>query len=242
MATSLGFSLGTKIAGKYEILDTLGVGGMGVVYKVREQVGAVGRIRALKTILPQHVQNQDMRNRFREEAEKMCVLEHENIVPVLNYSEEGDLPFIVMPFIEGHTLKDYLSRHLKDNGTGLPLPQVLEIGVQVALGLEIALWVKDYCGAFERRDVDRLASLGQYKTKDDQEAARKALDKLGDLRVACSQPSISLAGTQATVAFDRTDTVTDPSGQRRELRLPPFRKEIERTPEGLHFTTAGEER
>ena len=42
-------------------------------------------------------------------------------------------------------------------------------------------------------------------------------------------------GERASVEFERTDTVTDPSGRRQQLRLPPMRKEIERTPDGLRF-------
>ncbi len=76
--------------------------------------------------------------RFRQEAEKMCMLEHENIVPVLSYSEEGEFPYLVMPFIEGQTLKDYLASYVFQHDRGLPLSEVMEIGVELVRGLEVA--------------------------------------------------------------------------------------------------------
>jgi len=129
---------GAKVGGKYEVVEVLGFGGMGVVYKVREQVGAVSRIRALKTVLPQYAADKAVATRFRQEAEKMCLLEHENIVPVLSYSEEGEFPYIVMPFIEGQTLKDYLAGYVAEHGRGLPLAETMEIGLEVIRGLEVA--------------------------------------------------------------------------------------------------------
>ncbi|MGH7856637.1 MAG: serine/threonine protein kinase, partial [Candidatus Binatia bacterium] len=131
-------SPGTRIGGKYEVVEVIGFGGMGVVYKVREQVGAVSRIRALKTVLPQHADDPEVVARFRQEAEKMCMLEHENIVPVLSYSEEGQFPYLIMPFIEGQTLKDYLAAHIVEHGRPLPLHDVMQIGLEIARGLQVA--------------------------------------------------------------------------------------------------------
>jgi hypothetical protein len=138
MAVSTILSPGAKVGGKYEVVEVIGFGGMGVVYKVREQVGAVSRIRALKTVLPQFASDAAVVARFRQEAEKMCMLEHENIVPVLSYSEEGEFPYLVMPFIEGQTLKDYLASYSAEHKSGLPLSEVMQIGLELARGLEIA--------------------------------------------------------------------------------------------------------
>jgi hypothetical protein len=137
MAISTILSPGAKV-GKYEVVEVIGFGGMGVVYKVREQVGAVSRIRALKTVLPQFASDPAVVARFRQEAEKMCMLEHENIVPVLSYSEEGEFPYLVMPFIEGQTLKEYLTSHAAEHKRGLPLSEVMEIGLELVRGLEVA--------------------------------------------------------------------------------------------------------
>jgi len=51
--------------------------------------------------------------------------------------------------------------------------------------------------------------------------------------------ALRLDGARASVELERTDTVTDPSGRRQELRLPPIRRQIERTPDGLRFTGDG---
>ncbi len=138
MAQSTILSPGAKIGGKFEVVGVIGFGGMGVVYKVREQVGGVSRVRALKTVLPQYAAEKAIVARFRQEAEKMCMLEHENIVPVLSYSEEGEFPYLVMPFIEGQTLKDYLASHMKEHGRPLPLSEVMAIGIELVRGLEVA--------------------------------------------------------------------------------------------------------
>ena len=138
MAISTILSPGAKVGGKYEVVEVIGFGGMGVVYKVREQVGAVSRIRALKTVLPQFASDAAVVGRFRQEAEKMCMLEHENIVPVLSYSEEGEFPYLVMPFIEGQTLKEYLTTYTAAHGRSLPLSEVMEIGLELVRGLEVA--------------------------------------------------------------------------------------------------------
>src|SRR5262249_54191222 len=138
MAVATILSPGVSVGGKYEVVEVIGFGGMGVVYKVREQVGAVSRIRALKTVLPQFASDPAVVGRFRQEAEKMCMLEHENIVPVLSYSEEGQFPYLVMPFIEGQTLKEYLAAYAAEHGRGLPLAEVVEIGLELVRGLEIA--------------------------------------------------------------------------------------------------------
>ncbi len=138
MAVATILSPGVSVGGKYEVVEVIGFGGMGVVYKVREQVGAVSRIRALKTVLPQFASDPTVARRFRQEAEKMCMLEHENIVPVLSYSEEGQFPYLVMPFIEGQTLKEYLTAYTAEHACGLPLSEVMEIGLELVRGLEIA--------------------------------------------------------------------------------------------------------
>ncbi len=138
MAISTILSPGAKVGGKFEVVEVIGFGGMGVVYKVREQVGAVSRIRALKTVLPQFASDAAVVGRFRQEAEKMCMLEHENIVPVLSYSEEGEFPYLVMPFIEGQTLKDYLTSYSAEHKSALPLSEVMQIGLELVRGLEVA--------------------------------------------------------------------------------------------------------
>jgi hypothetical protein len=84
---------GTRIGGKYEVVEVDRLRRDGRRPQGARAVGSVSPIRALKTILPPQAAHPSILTRFREEAEKLCLLEHENIVPVLAYGEEGDFPY-----------------------------------------------------------------------------------------------------------------------------------------------------
>lgn len=120
----------TVISRKYEVLDLLGQGGMGIVYKVRH--AALDTIRALKALPRELMDNQDMVRRFYREARVMAQFRHPNIVRVLDVDSDETLPchYFVMEYIQGQTLRQYL----QDRGP-LPLMEVLEIGRQVAQAL-----------------------------------------------------------------------------------------------------------
>jgi serine/threonine protein kinase/Tfp pilus assembly protein PilF len=98
--------------GNYQILDEIGRGGMGVIYRARQRHSR--RIVALKRILPHHADSRDTLVRFRREAEAAASLDHPNILPIYEVSEgEDGLPFFSMKFaaggslLEGHvTLRD----------------------------------------------------------------------------------------------------------------------------------------
>lgn len=86
--------------GGYEILQEIGRGGMGVVYQARQR--GLGRIVALKMILPPHGERE--RARFRAEAEATARLSHPNIVPIYEVGRDGDCPFLSMEFVDGQGL------------------------------------------------------------------------------------------------------------------------------------------
>src|SRR5437667_4784593 len=113
--------------GKYEILATLGRGGMGVVYKARDP--RIDRVVAIKTILlgEEAAGDESLLDRLHMEARSAGRLQHPNIVTIYDFGEEGDLSYIVMEFVEGVNLA-----RLIDEGRQIPLDTKLSILIQIA--------------------------------------------------------------------------------------------------------------
>jgi serine/threonine-protein kinase len=97
-----------RLLGGYDVLQEIGRGGMGVVYRARQR--GLGRIVALKMILPPHGERE--RARFRTEAEATARLSHPNIVPIYEVGQEGDCPFLSMEFVPGQSLDKRLAESL----------------------------------------------------------------------------------------------------------------------------------
>ena len=117
--------------GEYLILDKLGEGGMGQVYKAEHR--RMKRVVALK-VLPGHATNsQAMVDRFYKEVELAARLSHPNIVTAYDAGESRGLHYLVMEYVEGHTLSD----HIKANGP-LSVEQAMNCVLQAARGLEYA--------------------------------------------------------------------------------------------------------
>jgi eukaryotic-like serine/threonine-protein kinase len=119
--------IGTTIS-HYKIVEKLGEGGMGVVYKAQDT--NLDRFVALKFLPPHVAASSDDKARFRQEAKAVASLAHPNICTIYSVEEEDGKAFIVMEYVEGKTLKD-----LDQN---LPLKQAIEIGIQTADGLAAA--------------------------------------------------------------------------------------------------------
>jgi serine/threonine protein kinase len=125
--------MGAVFSNKYQELERLGQGGMGIVYKVRHTM--LDTVYALK-VLPAHLtENPEMVKRFYREARTMAQLTHANIVRVIDIDrdESSGLYYFVMEYLQGRVLKQYL----KERGP-LPLPEVLEVACQVARALVYA--------------------------------------------------------------------------------------------------------
>jgi len=127
-----GWSEGTLVRGKYRILNKLGQGGMGAVYKALHI--AFDEMRALKVMNPELVSDDLFVKRFKHEAVITRRLQHPNAVRVDDIDETEDgRPFIVMEFIQGDSLK----KVIQEQGA-LPVPRVCSIIKQVAAGLQAA--------------------------------------------------------------------------------------------------------
>jgi serine/threonine protein kinase len=117
------------ISGRYEILDALGKGGMGVVYKARDI--ELDEIVALKVLRGDLTGSSDSAKRFRSEIKLARKVTHANVCRIHDYGREGHLTYIVMEFIAGTDLKEELRRH-----GGLEATAAIDIVLQVSHGLE----------------------------------------------------------------------------------------------------------
>ncbi|HYK89283.1 MAG TPA: serine/threonine-protein kinase [Acidobacteriota bacterium] len=113
--------IGEKL-GKYTILESLGTGSMGTVYKAEDPDG---RIVALKLIRSQVLYDVERRERFLQEILAASLVRHQGICPILEIGDENDDFFIVMPFLEGKTLEQHLERK------PLPWRHVLDIAIPI---------------------------------------------------------------------------------------------------------------
>lgn len=128
---SVPLKTGTILGGRYEILETLGEGGMGAVFKARDR--EVDRIVALKVIRPELAGSQDILQRFRQELVLARKITHRNVVRIFDLGIVDGLRFISMEYIDGRELAHILRERGK-----LPLGEAAEIMLQVVRGLAVA--------------------------------------------------------------------------------------------------------
>ena len=122
---------GSVLGGRYEILKTLGEGGMGAVFKARDN--EVDRIVALKVIRPELAGKAEILKRFRQELVLAQQITHRNAVRIYDLAVADGVRFISMEFIEGQELKQVLDKRRK-----LPYKEAAEIMLQVCYGLSAA--------------------------------------------------------------------------------------------------------
>src|SRR6478672_12335093 len=111
----------------YRIIEPIGAGGMGAVYKAYDN--KLQRVVALKVLPPEYVSQQDRRRRFFQEARAASVLNHPHILTVYEVGEDDGAPYIAMEYVEGETLRQ------KIKSRALQLKQSLDIAIQIADGL-----------------------------------------------------------------------------------------------------------
>ena len=114
----------------FDILEKLGEGGMGVVYKARDT--HLDRLVAIKVLPAEKVADAERRRRFVQEAKAASALHHANIITIHDITQAEGLDFIVMEYVEGKTLDAMVPR------SGMRLGEVLKIGVQIAHALAAA--------------------------------------------------------------------------------------------------------
>ena len=143
--------------GHYQILEKLGSGGMGEVFKARDT--RLNRLVAIKVLPPDKVSNPDRKRRFIQEAQAASALNHPNIVVIHDIHEEFGVDYMVMEFIEGKTLEAAIPRQ------GMRLGEALKIAIPVADGL-----AKAHSAGIVHRDVKpsniMIADDGRVKILD----------------------------------------------------------------------------
>jgi serine/threonine-protein kinase len=115
--------------GNYEIVEKIGAGGMGAVYKAYQ--ASLGRYVAIKVLPPQTAGDPAFADRFAQEARAIGKLRHPNIVTAFDFTQQGDIAFLVSDYIDGGTLADQL-------GSPLPLEYAMGILGPIAAALDYA--------------------------------------------------------------------------------------------------------
>ncbi|HYK18101.1 MAG TPA: protein kinase [Bryobacteraceae bacterium] len=119
-----------RIIGHYQLLERLGAGGMGEIYKAEDT--RLHRIVAIKLLSPLIAADPERRKRFLQEAQAASALNHPNIITVYDIISDGDTQCIVMEYVAGKTLRDSIP------AGGLAVPQALQYAVQMASALATA--------------------------------------------------------------------------------------------------------
>ena len=125
-----GFAKGSLIAGKYDIIEELGRGGMGVVYKAED--AKLKRTIALKFLSSVLLGEPDHQARFLREAQTASALNHPHICTIYEIGEEGGTPYIAMEYVAGRSLGEIT------RSESMPLEDVVYYGVQIAGALQYA--------------------------------------------------------------------------------------------------------
>ena len=119
-----------RLVGHYQVLEKIGAGGMGEVFRARDE--RLGRDVALKLIRPASSDNPDHLRRFEQEARAAAALNHPNILAIYDVGFEGTTPYIVSELLEGKNLRQRLSEG------PIPLRDASDYALQIAQGLTAA--------------------------------------------------------------------------------------------------------
>jgi eukaryotic-like serine/threonine-protein kinase len=172
----------------YEILDKLGAGGMGEVYRATDT--KLGRTVAIKVLPEQFARDPERMARFRREAQVLASLNHPNIASIYGLEEVGDTRALVMELVEGPTLAERIAQR------AIPLEEALPIARQMTEALEYA-----HEHGIIHRDLKpanvKVTPDGNVKVLDF--GLAKALEGDSSVSDPSSSPTLTAAATQAAV-------------------------------------------
>src|ERR671926_1725415 len=148
--------------GEYRIVDFIGAGGMGEVYRALHS--KIGRGAAVK-VLTQTSQASDFAERFSNEARIQAALQHPNIATLYDFCEVGGQPCIIMEYVDGQTISERIAAYRAAYGAALPLSETVYIFARVVEAIDYI-----HCHGVIHRDIKsnniKVSSTGQVKLLD----------------------------------------------------------------------------
>ncbi|MCL1809309.1 MAG: Stk1 family PASTA domain-containing Ser/Thr kinase [Clostridiales bacterium] len=165
------------LAGRYELLERIGDGGMAVVYKARCKL--LNRFVAIKILKPDYIKDVKFIENFRKESQAAASLSHPNIVGVYDVGREGSINYIVMELIEGKVLSDVIREEAP-----IDYMRAIEITKQLASALSLA-----HKNQIIHRDVKPLNIL----------IAQDGTPKITDFGIAKAVNAVTLIGAEGTI-------------------------------------------